>query len=424
MTKLFDLKKLSTCGLLGIIFSGSLAIESNAAPVIEAPSTPVPTRALVNPSFEYPAYTDSNPNWKSLDSYIPGDDNTLQGWFSTHPTTGYSGAGQDRYKDANGNPFKHLVELWVNKFQGVQAPQGNQFAELNAQADSALYQDILVFSNESIPWSASHRGRQKPETADIAEVFISDPLNWTGPTFDGQKLYSATIETSQNGSISAINPVSGNLANSSSQYSLANGWAKYSDTWEGPTSSKKYRFAFQSVSTGGRNNTIGNFLDDIQIKLSPIVDLVDPDIREIHPLKNSIYYVPVRLNGKSESDAIVEIDVALAGKDFSNYTVGTPVSGSNTALIYDGITATKLANGNIQVSVPAELYDPNNPKHYISLPINFDQVLSFNDVIANFEVVNVDGGGGQGVQDLLIPPADSGFETSLETKVLATHFAD
>ena len=422
MTKLIDLKKLSTCGLLGIMISSTLIVDSNAAPVIEAPSTPVPTRTLVNPSFESPVFNDG-PEAANLDSYIPGNDSSLQGWFSTHPAE-YGRAGtHPKHVDADGNPFKHLVELWVNFFQGVQAPEGNQFAELNAEADSALYQDILVFKDESIPWSASHRGREVEDIADIAEVFISDPLNWTGPTFDGEKLYSATIETSANGSISAINPVMGNVADKSEQSSLANGWAKYSDVWQGPSASKKYRFAFQSVSSGSGNITYGNFLDNIQIKLSPIVDLIDPNISEIHPLKDSIYYVPVRMNGKSESAATVEIDVALAGTDFTNYTLEPLASGSNTEVL-NGITATKLENGNILVSVPSELYDPNNPSHYISVPINFDQVLSWNDQLANFKVVNVDGGGGEGVQDLLIPPTDSGFETELETKVLASVFAD
>ncbi|MEL6495992.1 MAG: hypothetical protein AAFQ41_12855 [Cyanobacteria bacterium J06623_7] len=395
--------------------------ESNAAPVIEAPATPVPTRALVNPSFEYPAYSDRN--WKSLDSYIPGDDTTLQGWFSTHPTTGYSGAGNSRYNDANGNPFKHLVELWVNAFQGVQAPQGNQFAELNAQADSALYQDILVFSNETIPWSASHRGRSKNHIADVAEVFISDPLDWTEATFSGNKLYSATLSTSKNSSIALIDPAIGNLLNSDTKTSVGNGWTRYSDTWSGPISTKKYRFAFQSISTGGGNNTIGNFLDDIQIKLSPIVDLVDPQIDEIHPIDDSIYYLPVRLNGKSESVATIEIDIALNDSDFSDYTLETIVSGSNTNVL-NGITAAKLDNGNIQVSVPENLYDPNNPDYYISVPINFNQVTSTQDQTANFKITEVTGGGGQGVQDLLIPPTDSGFETELETKVLAALFSD
>ena len=116
----------------------------------------------------------------------------IQGWFSTHPTTGYSGSNNSRFKDASGNPFQHLIELWVNAFGGVQAPSGNQFAELNAQANSALYQDIVVFSGETIPWTVSHRGRQEEAIADIAEVFISDPNDWTGATFSGEKLYYST----------------------------------------------------------------------------------------------------------------------------------------------------------------------------------------------------------------------------------------
>ena len=273
MSKNLSIKKLSSISILGAIIASGLAFESNAAPVIEAPSVPVPTRALVNPSFTLPG-GNSRRTWYSLDAYIPGDDSTLEGWFSTHPTTGYQGFGRTRFKDADGNPFTRLVEIWGSGFLGVQAPDGNSFAELNAQADSALYQDILVFSNESIPWSASHRGRSRANVGDIAEVFISDPSDWTGPTFDGDKLYSATISTSNNGSITGITPVTGSISTTSATTtSLANGWAKYSDTWTGPAFSKKYRFAFQAVSTGGGNNTIGNFLDDIQIKLSPVVDL-------------------------------------------------------------------------------------------------------------------------------------------------------
>lgn len=421
MFKIENIYKFGVNSLLAILVLSGLATETKAAPVIDAPETPVPTRTLVNPSFEYPAYSGST--WKSLDSYIPGDDSTLQGWFSTHPTTGYSGANQSRFKDAQGNPFKHLVELWVNGFNGVQAPEGNQFAELNAQADSALYQDILVFSNETIPWSASHRGRSNDNIADIAEVFISDPLDWTGATFSGNKLYSATISTSRDGSPSGITTNTGSIANSDSAEALANGWFKYSDIWQGPSISKKYRFAFQSVSTAGGNNTIGNFLDNIQIKLSPIVDLVDPRITTIDPHRESIYYLPVRINGQSESVATVEIDVSLDDSDFTDYTLGNLVSGTNT-ILSSSIAATKLDNGNIQLTIPPNLYDPNNPRHYISVPINFDQVSSPVDQMASFEVISVSGGGGQGVQDLLIPPADSGFSATLETNVLATVFAD
>jgi hypothetical protein len=418
-----NLKKNSAYSLLVILISGGLVIKANAAPVIPAPIEPVPTRTLINSSFEEPAFPNSGQTWISLDNYIPGDDTTLQGWFSTHPTTGYIDEGLPRFLNDRGIPFTHLVELYVNNYEGVTAPDGNQLAELNAQANSALYQDIMVFAGESIPWTVSHRGRAKTDIADIAEVFISDPLNWTGATFNGSKLYSSTIATSKDGSVSSINPIVGNVADSSFKTPLANGWVKYSDTWAGPLTSKKYRFAFQAVSTASGNNAIGNFLDDIQIKLSPIVDFVDPKISEINPVGNSIYYLPVRVNGQSESTATVEIDVSLGGNDYTEYTLQALASGTN-GVVANGITATKLANGNIQVTIPANSYDPNNPSDYISVPINFDRVTFNQDRVARFTIVNVSGGGGNGVQNLFIPPADSGFATSQETTIKRVIFPD
>ena len=386
----------------------------SAAPIIKPPTEPVPTRVLVNPSFEEPAFQNSGATWISLDNYIPGNDSSLQGWFSTHPVNGYSGYGQSRFRDAQGVPYQHLVELWVNDFQGVRAAGGYQFAELNAQANSALYQDIVVFAGESIPWEVSHRGRQKDDIADVAEVFISDPNDWTGSTFSGDKLYSANISTSRNGSISGITLTLGNIANSNSQTALPNGWVRYADIWEGPEISQEYRFAFQAVSTGSGNNTIGNFLDEIQIKLSPIIDIIDPEIESINPYSNSIYYLPVRVNGLLESNSTVEIDVAVAGVDFNDFTLTNLVSGLAQPLGND-FSATKLANGNISLTIPPNLYDPNNPSHYVSLPIDFQGTIVGQDSEVVFTVVNTNGGGGNGVQDLLIPPADAGFSNTQST---------
>ncbi len=394
--------------------SGSGSSTSSTAPTIPAPTTPVPTRALINPSFENPHFTETN--WYSRDSYIPGDDTTLQGWFSTHPTTGFSGDGDSRYKDSRtGQNFKHLVEIWANSFSGVPAADGTQFAELNAQADSALYQDILVFAGEQIPWSASHRGRGSATTADVAEVFISDPNNWTGPKFSGTKLYSTQIATANDGSPRGITSPTGTSTSPNN-----NGWVKYSDTWSGPLTTKKYRFAFQSVSTASNNNTIGNFLDNIQIKLSSVVDLVNPNISQVNPTENSVYYLPVRINGKLESQATVEVDVSLGGSDFTNYTLNTLASGTNAA-VPSGVTATKLANGNVRITIPAGLYDPNNPAQYISVPINFNQALSTNNKTAVFTIVSASGGSGSGVQNMLIPPADSGLIKTLSTTVTSVN---
>ncbi len=407
--------------------SSSVTPPTISAPIIPAPTTPVPTRALINPSFENPHFTQKN--WYSMDNYIPGDNTTLQGWFSTHPTNGFSGDGDGRYKYPSGHPlagqnFKHLVEIWANSFNEVPAADGTQFAELNAQADSALYQDILVFAGEQIPWSASHRGRDSATTADVAEVFISDPSNWTGSTFSGTKLYSTKISTANDGNPKGMSNNNDTIGSKGSQYSsvdsLSNGWVKYSDTWVGPSVTKKYRFAFQSVSSANGDKTYGNFLDNIQIKLSSVVDLVNPNISQVNPTGNSVYYLPVRINGKLESSATVEVDVSLGGSDFTNYTLNTLASGTNGA-VPSGVTATKLANGNVRVTIPTGLYDPNNPAQYISVPINFSQALSTSNKTATFTIVGVTGGSGSGVQNMLIPPADSGLVKTLSTTVTSVN---
>ncbi|NET53105.1 MAG: hypothetical protein F6K09_31895, partial [Merismopedia sp. SIO2A8] len=73
---------------------------------------------------------------------------------------------------------------------------GNYFAEINAENDSALYQDIYILAGESVNISFLHRGR---EGSDTAEVFISDPDEWTGTTFLGSKEFSLTVTTNTTG---------------------------------------------------------------------------------------------------------------------------------------------------------------------------------------------------------------------------------
>ena len=51
----------------------------------------------------------------------------------------------------------------------------------------------------------------------------------------------------------------------------------------------------------------------------------------------------------------------------------------------------------------------------LSLPIDFQGTIVGQDSEVVFTVVNTNGGGGNGVQDLLIPPADAGFSHTQST---------
>ncbi len=447
MLKYINLKKLTANTLLGILITGSFIAQSSkqhgianttwveysgGAPTVASPSTPLPTRTLVNPSFEEAAFPNSGRTWISLDNYIPGDDSTLQGWFSTHPTTGYSGYGNSRYKDDDGNPYQHLVELWVNGFNGVDAPEGSQFAELNAQAHSALYQDVCVMANEQVRWTASHRGRKKKnfsqDDPDVAEVFISDPNDWNLTTFSGSKEYSAILRTSPNGSPSSSTfQAEIGSAGQATRTNLSNGWRKYSDVWTGPATSQKYRFAFQSISTPHGNKTYGNFLDDIQLELSPTVEFVETDVTNEVNLSNiegDVYYLTLRVNGNLLSQGTVDITLAsgstLTGDDF---TLGTLVAGDGGSVV-SGISATKLADGTISLTLPSGSYDRNNVSDYITIPLNMSGFPGIKDATFELKDDNMSGGGDGNILNLMTAngSGDCGSitEHSLSMKLSAT----
>ncbi|NDB17700.1 MAG: hypothetical protein EB027_00170, partial [Actinobacteria bacterium] len=45
------------------------------------------------------------------------------------------------------------IELWSSGFNGVPAAEGGQFAELNANMTSALYQDVATTPGTHVTWS-------------------------------------------------------------------------------------------------------------------------------------------------------------------------------------------------------------------------------------------------------------------------------
>lgn len=66
----------------------------------------------------------------------------------------------------------NLIEVWQNGFLGVDAYEGNTFAELNANYASALYQDINGLGDfNSINWHFAHRGR---DGVDVMRLTITD----------------------------------------------------------------------------------------------------------------------------------------------------------------------------------------------------------------------------------------------------------
>ncbi|SEC95442.1 SprB repeat-containing protein [Tenacibaculum sp. MAR_2009_124] len=138
------------------------------------------------------------------------------------------------------------IEIWHNNFQGVPASEGNNFAELNANAVSTLYQEYCTQPGDVISWSLDHRGRLG---TDVAQVRI------------GGDLGTAPVQETMS---------DGNTA-----------WGSYSGTYTVPVGQPTTIIAFEAVSTTGGNPTVGNFIDNVDIVINkvtctPVTVVLDP----------------------------------------------------------------------------------------------------------------------------------------------------
>ncbi|MDD5350403.1 MAG: hypothetical protein PHQ12_09355 [Chthoniobacteraceae bacterium] len=176
------------------------------------------TIVIVNGGFESPALAAQGATWAMSPTAAPG-------WNTT--------AGD------------HQIEIWTTGMQyGLAAFEGNQFTEINANQQAALYQDVSgLAAGLDIDFSFAHRGR---DTVESMQFTITD-LGADGlyGTLDDTTLFSKIYSD-------------GTAA-----------WGSYTSAGEGDilTTGDTLRFSFQSLATGSR----GNFLDGVEIGVSDAI---------------------------------------------------------------------------------------------------------------------------------------------------------
>lgn len=123
----------------------------------------------------------------------------------------------------------NMVEIWSAGFLGVQPYSGNQFMELNANQDAALYQDVATEPGAVMGINLAHRGRNG---VDVMELKAGPP----GGPYQSIKSYSDGLS-----------------------------WGYYTDYYTVPAGQTTTRFLFETVTcNGGPCGGSGNFLDAIE----------------------------------------------------------------------------------------------------------------------------------------------------------------
>ncbi|MEU8060611.1 DUF11 domain-containing protein [Microbispora bryophytorum] len=167
--------------------------------------------ALVNGGFEKPVVTGT---WAPIPDASQNNPNAVPGWRTT--------------------ATDHMIEVWSPRMN-VPAVEGAQFAELNANQVSTLYQDRPTTPGQKLYWRLSHRGRLG---TDQMALDIGAP---SGPA--------------QQGTMSDGNGK----------------WGTYHGSYTVPAGQTTTRFAFRSISAAGGNASVGNFLDDVFFGTPPCV---------------------------------------------------------------------------------------------------------------------------------------------------------
>lgn len=288
-----DWKKRAVCGLMVLAMALSLLPTS----ILAADTRSVTENAIKNGSFEEPAFHDKNsPQWPAKE--VPD-------WDTTASDRKIEFGSRRNGKDAP-------------QLMGDQTiPDGSQFAELNADEESTLYQYAETVGGNVYEWGLSHRGREgddhmaliigpkqdeKPDKPNKAgkdqfmrmtdwvkshaeKLGVNIPV--TGCT---QKITVYSKKFAANGGfqndigdafsaspsdvytekwnvwiIGTSNTAWGNYGTKSSAY--AAGKLAYSCRYAVPDGQTKTVFAFCSYSAATSNKTLGNLIDNIHFSL-------------------------------------------------------------------------------------------------------------------------------------------------------------
>ncbi|HEY0660913.1 MAG TPA: OmpA family protein [Lysobacter sp.] len=194
---------------------------------------------------------------------------------------------------------------------------------MNAFIAGRLRQDVCLVAGEVVGWSASHRGRGSATVADVMEFRIGAiPIARMSTASDG----NPSSITAALGTVDAPVPANG-------------GWVDYSGQFSYSGATATVDLGFEAISAASGNNSIGNFLDNIQINLRPFVEFAQAAYsqNEASPTGN-------------RPRLVVAGTVPVGGM-----TVPVTVTGGTATLGLDYTTASGTAD--VSVFIPAGVYD-------------------------------------------------------------------
>jgi uncharacterized repeat protein (TIGR01451 family) len=220
------------------------------------------------------------------------------------------------------------IELWDTNFLGVPAFAGNVFAEMNANVNGTLYQNICLINGEPLGWTFAHRARSDGPSVQTARFQVANS--------GGTVLQTLAVQAS-----TTANQV----------WNVNTGSTTYTGT------SGLQRVQFNTLDTG----SLGNFLDGIQLSLRPFLQLSVATGTGVESIPSA--NIPA---------------IRITGLVTTPFTANINVTGGTATLAADYTTPNGTAN--FTVTIPAGIY--NNTAIPLGITVTDDNTVEASETIA------------------------------------------
>ena len=300
-------------------------------------------RSFVNLSFELPQISNGAP----CRAYV--DYNDIPGWITNHPFYTWSSGNiscPPGYIGPTYTGSARIVEMWrgprdVSGGQGqIEGRSGEQFAELNAESHSELTQEVCLLEGEQVEWRFSHNGRNSTSDEMVFRVGSEDVVQ-------------ATTSRTGDGSQSCLSGVCNPVESQQTTTGTYTRWADYSGTF---TYSQVTGDTVVGFEGAGGTGTSGNFLDDIQLVLKPVVEFESKNFYgtegAVSDTKMEVVVlgtVPaggmtLEFNVDPASTAVIGVDYWINGGTNTEFSVFVP-AGEYEAFIIEIPVTVRTENG-------------------------------------------------------------------------------
>lgn len=352
------------------------------------------------------------PKESELTTFVDESNDDIK-WKTTAPDSEIEIANTNGISESN----KNCYDVYHTNL----ASNGNQFAELNANVASTLYQDISVCEGQKLYWKLSHRGRA--ETDAMAVIIGPSQKNYKGTITrllkDGY-MYAvdyikSTNQTLEYGSqneytvyatdfdilMNGLNYHSYFSKTKSKHYSnefkitllKSNNtmWNDYGGEYIVPdvTDDERYnetssRFAFVSVSQATNQDSVGNLIDNIRFSSEipkestpqPKTDTNKNVIYNLNPLTEYKFTADSKtVNLTTDKNGEVEIQdffkeqtlsVVKIGQNFGNFTTIDSDPGYTDVFYYYNINVAYTENSVVKSGATFNLKSSDKETKYLS----------------------------------------------------------